>query len=141
MLYVVQNRLNRVAVIKLSADLSSGKVVKRLSDPDLAVPTTIGACVAPYRCVIRSTALSASPFVGPEYGGATTVPVRDVGPGLSAGRGRVVPVGVGFDRTVTVAGAVCSVGACELPANSEAANTRLRSRLTRRSVGVSRAPV
>jgi sugar lactone lactonase YvrE len=40
-LYVVQNQLNRVAVIRLSSDLSSGRVVTRLTDPDLAVPTTI----------------------------------------------------------------------------------------------------
>jgi len=40
-LYVVQNQLNRVAVIALSADLRSGRLVTRLSDPDFAVPTTI----------------------------------------------------------------------------------------------------
>jgi sugar lactone lactonase YvrE len=40
-LYVVQNQNNRVAVISLSPDLSSGRVVTRLSDPDFAVPTTI----------------------------------------------------------------------------------------------------
>jgi sugar lactone lactonase YvrE len=40
-LYVVQNQLNRVAVIALSPDLGSGRVVTRLSDPDFAVPTTI----------------------------------------------------------------------------------------------------
>src|SRR5436309_628809 len=40
-LYVVQNQLNRVAAIALSPDLSSGRVVTRLSDPDFAVPTTI----------------------------------------------------------------------------------------------------
>jgi sugar lactone lactonase YvrE len=40
-LYVVQNQLNRVAVIALSANLASGRVVTRLTDPDLAVPTTI----------------------------------------------------------------------------------------------------
>jgi sugar lactone lactonase YvrE len=40
-LYVVQNQLNRVAVIALSPDLASGRVVTRLSDPDFAVPTTI----------------------------------------------------------------------------------------------------
>jgi sugar lactone lactonase YvrE len=40
-LYVVQNQLNRVAVIKLSANLASGRVVTRLTDPDFAVPTTI----------------------------------------------------------------------------------------------------
>jgi hypothetical protein len=40
-LYVVQNTNNRVAVIALSADLASGRVVTRLSDPDFSVPTTI----------------------------------------------------------------------------------------------------
>jgi sugar lactone lactonase YvrE len=40
-LYVVQNQLNRVAVIALSLDLSSGRVVTRLADPDFSVPTTI----------------------------------------------------------------------------------------------------
>jgi sugar lactone lactonase YvrE len=40
-LYVVQNQLNRVAVIALSPDLGSGRVLTRLSDPDFAVPTTI----------------------------------------------------------------------------------------------------
>jgi sugar lactone lactonase YvrE len=40
-LYVVQNQLNRVAVIALSPDFSSGRVVTRLTDPDFAVPTTI----------------------------------------------------------------------------------------------------
>jgi sugar lactone lactonase YvrE len=40
-LYVVQNQLNRVAVIALSPKLTSGRLVTRLSDPDLAVPTTI----------------------------------------------------------------------------------------------------
>jgi outer membrane protein assembly factor BamB len=40
-LYVVQNQLNRVAVIALSPDLASGRVVTRLADPDFAVPTTI----------------------------------------------------------------------------------------------------
>jgi sugar lactone lactonase YvrE len=40
-LYVVQNQLNRVAVIALSPDLLSGRLMTRLSDPDFAVPTTI----------------------------------------------------------------------------------------------------
>jgi sugar lactone lactonase YvrE len=40
-LYVVQNQLNRVAVISLAADLASGRLVTRLADPDFAVPTTI----------------------------------------------------------------------------------------------------
>ncbi|GII01545.1 superoxide dismutase [Planobispora takensis] len=42
-LYVVQNRLNTVAVIHLSRDGSSGRVVDRLTDPDFDVPTTVGA--------------------------------------------------------------------------------------------------
>jgi sugar lactone lactonase YvrE len=40
-LYVVQNQLNQVAVIKLRHDFASGRVVTRLTDADLAVPTTI----------------------------------------------------------------------------------------------------
>jgi streptogramin lyase len=40
-LYVVQNRLNRVAVIHLTPDLSSGRVVDLLSHPAFSVPTTI----------------------------------------------------------------------------------------------------
>ena len=42
-LYVVQNRLNQIARIQLADDLSSGTVVARLTDPDLNVPTTVGA--------------------------------------------------------------------------------------------------
>ena len=40
-LYVVQNRLNRVAVVRLNATMTSGRIVRRLTDPDLDVPTTI----------------------------------------------------------------------------------------------------
>ena len=40
-LYVVQNQLNRVAVIRLSANLGTGQVLTRLTDSDFAVPTTI----------------------------------------------------------------------------------------------------
>jgi sugar lactone lactonase YvrE len=40
-LYVVQNQNNVVAVISLSANLASGHVVTRLSDPGFSVPTTI----------------------------------------------------------------------------------------------------
>jgi sugar lactone lactonase YvrE len=40
-LYVVQNQNNRVAVIALTPDLASGRVVRRLADPDFTVPTTI----------------------------------------------------------------------------------------------------
>ena len=40
-LYVVQNRDNKVAVIRLSRRLDSGDVVAHLIDPDFDVPTTI----------------------------------------------------------------------------------------------------
>lgn len=40
-LYVVQNQLNLVAVIKLRPGLASGRVLTRLGDPDFSVPTTI----------------------------------------------------------------------------------------------------
>jgi len=42
-LFVVQNRLNKIAVVKLSSGLSSGKVVAELTDSDFNVPTTIAA--------------------------------------------------------------------------------------------------
>lgn len=40
-LYVVRNVLNRVAVLRLSPDLSSGILVGEITDPSLDVPTTI----------------------------------------------------------------------------------------------------
>jgi sugar lactone lactonase YvrE len=40
-LYVVQNSLNRIAVVRLAPDLASGAVSGYLTDPDLDVPTTI----------------------------------------------------------------------------------------------------
>jgi len=40
-LFVVQNQLDRVAVIALAKDLGSGRVVTRISDPDFVVPTTM----------------------------------------------------------------------------------------------------
>jgi hypothetical protein len=40
-LLVVQNTLNRIAVVRLSRDLRSGRVVRTISDPDFDVPTTI----------------------------------------------------------------------------------------------------
>jgi sugar lactone lactonase YvrE len=40
-LYVVQNRDNRVAVIRVDRRLSSGRVVRHITDPDFDVPTTI----------------------------------------------------------------------------------------------------
>ena len=40
-LFVVRNRLNLIAVVRLSGSLSSGRVVAELTDPDFDVPTTI----------------------------------------------------------------------------------------------------
>lgn len=40
-LYVVQNRLDVVAKIKLAANLRSGQVLERIADPTFDVPTTI----------------------------------------------------------------------------------------------------
>jgi sugar lactone lactonase YvrE len=40
-LYAVQNRMNRIAVVKLSRDLSAGEITGHLTDPDFDVPTTI----------------------------------------------------------------------------------------------------
>lgn len=42
-LFVVQNRLNQIAVVLLSRDLSRGRVVKTITDPAFDVPTTIAA--------------------------------------------------------------------------------------------------
>ena len=40
-LYVVQNALNRIAVIQLSADYSSGEIINLITTPLFRVPTTI----------------------------------------------------------------------------------------------------
>jgi sugar lactone lactonase YvrE len=40
-LYVVQNQLNRIAKVALDRQLTSGRVTRFLTDPDLDVPTTI----------------------------------------------------------------------------------------------------
>lgn len=42
-LFVVQNRLNQLAVIALAPDLTTGTVVQRLTDPAFDVPTTVAA--------------------------------------------------------------------------------------------------
>jgi hypothetical protein len=42
-LFVVQNRLNQIAVVLLSHDLSHGRVGKTITDPAFDVPTTIAA--------------------------------------------------------------------------------------------------
>ena len=40
-LYVVQNRLNQIAVIELDPQLESGEIVRYITDSDFRVPTTI----------------------------------------------------------------------------------------------------
>ena len=40
-LYVVQNRLNQIAVVRLDSTLTSGTVARTITDPDFDVPTTI----------------------------------------------------------------------------------------------------
>ncbi|MGH2792944.1 MAG: SMP-30/gluconolactonase/LRE family protein [Actinomycetota bacterium] len=40
-LFVVQNQLNQVAVVVLAKDLGSGRIIRRLHDSDMDVPTTI----------------------------------------------------------------------------------------------------
>jgi sugar lactone lactonase YvrE len=40
-LFVVQNRLNQIAVVKLSRSLDRGRLVTTITDPDFDVPTTI----------------------------------------------------------------------------------------------------
>ncbi|HEX5940796.1 MAG TPA: hypothetical protein VFY66_00900 [Anaerolineales bacterium] len=40
-LYVVQNRLNQIAVVELNPDLTSGEIVQTITDSDFRVPTTI----------------------------------------------------------------------------------------------------
>ena len=42
-LYVVQNRLNQIAVIELGNDFSSGEIVDVITSPSFDVPTTIAA--------------------------------------------------------------------------------------------------
>jgi hypothetical protein len=39
--YVVQNRQNTIAVIRLSSDLRTGTVIRRITDPRFDVPTTL----------------------------------------------------------------------------------------------------
>jgi len=40
-LYVVRNRLNQIAVVKLAPDFASGTIVRAITDPNFDVPTTI----------------------------------------------------------------------------------------------------
>ena len=40
-LYVVQNQLNRIAVVSLAKGFASGAIARTITDPDFDVPTTI----------------------------------------------------------------------------------------------------
>ena len=40
-LYVVQNRLNQIAVVSLGKNLASGRVARTITDSDFDVPTTV----------------------------------------------------------------------------------------------------
>jgi hypothetical protein len=40
-LYVVQNQLNRIAVVSLAKGFTSGSIERTITDPDFDVPTTI----------------------------------------------------------------------------------------------------
>lgn len=42
-LYVVQNRLNQIAVVRLAGDFTSGKITDTITDPAFRVPTTVAA--------------------------------------------------------------------------------------------------
>jgi hypothetical protein len=39
-LYVVRNQNNEIAVVRLNADMTSGRIVRRLRDRDFDFPTT-----------------------------------------------------------------------------------------------------
>jgi hypothetical protein len=41
MLYVVQNQLNQIAIVKLNPDLLAGEIVAHISNPAFRVPTTV----------------------------------------------------------------------------------------------------
>ena len=43
-LYVVRNRLNEIAVVRLESGATQGEVVRTITDPDFDVPTTIAEC-------------------------------------------------------------------------------------------------
>jgi sugar lactone lactonase YvrE len=54
-LYVVRNRLNQIAVVKLAPDFASGTIVRAITDPNFNVPTTI-ARFGPWLYAINSQA-------------------------------------------------------------------------------------
>lgn len=63
-LRVVQNRLDKVAVVRLSEDLSSGRVVKEITNPAFDVPTTIARI---HRSIYAVNAKFGTPPEGTPY--------------------------------------------------------------------------
>jgi sugar lactone lactonase YvrE len=64
-LYVVQNQLNRIAVVQLSPDLTKGTVLRNITDPDFDVPTTIdrfGARLYAVNARFGTTATPTTPY-------------------------------------------------------------------------------
>ena len=66
-LYVIQNRLNQIAKIKLSGKLTSGTIVDTITDPAFNVPTTIAATGS------RIAAVNAVDFGGTPFDDYTVV--------------------------------------------------------------------
>jgi hypothetical protein len=60
-LYVVQNSSNLVATIALRPGLSSGRIVKRITDAGLDVPTTVAGFGARLYAVNARFGTAASP--------------------------------------------------------------------------------
>ncbi|HYN28365.1 MAG TPA: hypothetical protein VES95_00635 [Dermatophilaceae bacterium] len=61
-LYVVRNRLNQVAVLRLSPDLTSARLTATLTDPDFAVPTTVASFGGSLYAVNARFGLPTGPF-------------------------------------------------------------------------------
>lgn len=73
-LFVVQNRLNTVAVLRLNAAGTEGRVVRRITDGDFDVPTTVAAFGA--RLYLPNARFTTTPTAGTPYA-ITSVPVPD----------------------------------------------------------------
>jgi sugar lactone lactonase YvrE len=70
-LYVVQNQLNQIAVVKLGPWYAAGKVTRTITDPDFMVPTTV-AKFGPWLYAVNAR-FDTTPMPDTEY---TVVQVR-----------------------------------------------------------------
>jgi sugar lactone lactonase YvrE len=64
-LYAVQNRQNRIAVVRLAADLRSGRILRTIRDADFDVPTTVarkGTALFAVNARFGTTARSTTPY-------------------------------------------------------------------------------